>query len=199
VEANKTARFTMMGDSLMFRKGALVWKREIRSIIAHEIEGHYLRKLNGKKSPFSLLSRGWAWYILTDEGIAIYNQNRFLSPRDIKYYGIFERYYFVGYALKHSYRKLIENLSEMYDADYERVFSYMLRLKRWFEDPSKSGVFMKDVIYVNWFFAVSRYLDTGWKLEDLYIGKLSIGDVKIVSQVDIFVPHKKNIIIPFSL
>jgi hypothetical protein len=24
VEANKTARFTMMGDSLMFRKGALV-------------------------------------------------------------------------------------------------------------------------------------------------------------------------------
>ncbi len=198
VEADKAARFTMKGDSLMLRKWALVGKREIRSIVAHEVEWHYLRKLNGKKSSFSLLSRGWAWYLIADEWIAIYNQNRFLSPRDAKYYSIFERYYFVWYALKHSYRKLISNLSEMYDDDYARVFAYMLRLKRWFEDPSKSWVFMKDVVYVNGLFEVTRYLNTGWKLEDLYIWKLSIQDVETVKGADIFVPYKKNIVIPFS-
>jgi len=86
----------------------------------------------------------------------------------------------------------------MYDDDYARVFAYMLRLKRWFEDPSKSWVFMKDVVYVNGLFEVTRYLNTGWKLEDLYIWKLSIQDVETVKGADIFVPYKKNIVIPFS-
>jgi hypothetical protein len=158
LQADTTARFTMKGDTLIFRRGSIVGKREMRSIIAHEIEGHYLRKINGRKSPFSIMSRGAARYIETDEGIAIYNQNRFITPQDKKYYSIYERYYFTGYALKHSYRRLIKHLAEFYDDDYERVFAYMLRLKRGFVDPSREGVFMKDVVYVNGFLSVEAYL-----------------------------------------
>lgn len=141
----------------------------MRSIIAHEIEGHYLRKVNGRKSEFSILARGAARYIETDEGLAIYNQNRFVSDTDRKYYSIFERYYFVQYALKHSYRRLIKHLAEFYDDDYERVFTFMLRLKRGFQDPSKEGVFMKDVVYTNGLFSVTDYIDKGGSLKDLYI------------------------------
>ncbi len=198
LQADTTARFTMKGDALIFRKGATVWKREMRSIIAHEIEGHYLRKINGRKSNFSLLAKWSAGYIETDEGIAIYNQNRFLTPRDKKYYGIFERYYFVQYALKHSYRRLVKHLAEFYDDDYERVFAYMLRLKRGLKDPSKEGVFMKDVVYVNGFLSVDSYL-TGWgSLESLYIGKLHIDDLEIIKEHPFYSAHKKDIVIPFS-
>jgi len=198
VEAEAASRFTMKWDNLIFRKGATVGKREMRSIIAHEIEWHYLRKINGKKSHFSLLARGGAKYIETDEGIAIYNQNRFLTPKDKKYYSIFERYYFVRYALKHSYRRLVKHLAEFYDDDYERVFSFMLRLKRGFQDPSKEWVFMKDVVYVNGFFSVENYLDSGGTLESLYIGKLHINDLEIAQDNPIFTTHKKDIVIPFS-
>ena len=38
IEKDATARFTMKGDSLIIRKGASVGKRELRSIVAHEIE-----------------------------------------------------------------------------------------------------------------------------------------------------------------
>ena len=169
LEADSAARFTMKGDTLMFRRGARVGKREIRSIIAHEIEGHYLRKVNGRKSDFSIVSRGTAKYIETDEGIAIYNQNRFLTSKDRKYYSIFERYYFVQYALKHSYRRLVKHLSEFYNDDYERVFTFMLRLKRGFTDPSKEGVFMKDVVYLNGYVQVKDAIERGISMQDLYI------------------------------
>lgn len=102
----------------------------MRSIIAHEIEGHYLRKINGRKSDFSILASGTAGYLEIDEGIAIHNQARFVHSGDQKYYSIYERYYFLAYALKYSYRKFIEKLTEYYDGDYEKVFRYMLRVKR---------------------------------------------------------------------
>jgi hypothetical protein len=189
----------MKGDTLIFRRGSTVWKREMRSIIAHEIEGHYLRKINGRKSPFSIMSRWASRYIETDEGIAIYNQNRFITPQDKKYYSIYERYYFAGFALKHSYRRLIKHLAEFYNNDYERVFAYMLRLKRWFADPSKEWVFMKDVVYVNGFLSVESYLDAWGSLEDLYIWKLHLDDIKAIKEHNFFTKHKKDIVIPFSI
>jgi len=49
------------------REGSCVGKKEIRSIIAHEVEGHYLRRINGRRSDLRLFSRGSAQYIETDE------------------------------------------------------------------------------------------------------------------------------------
>ena len=74
----------------MVNSDAKVGKKEMRSIIAHEIEGHYLRKLNGRKMPYAMFGRGTAKYIEIDEGIATYNQSRFLTPKDSKYYRMFE-------------------------------------------------------------------------------------------------------------
>jgi len=198
-ETTSTSRFSMKWDILQFKKDTIVWKREMRSIIAHEIEGHYLRKINGRKSEFKILASGTAWYLETDEGIAIYNQNRFITPYDKKFYSIFERYYFVQYALKHSYKKLVAHLAEFYDNDWAKVFNLMLRVKRGLKDPSKSGVFMKDVVYVNWFFWVEDYLENGWNLGDLYIGKINIDDISLLEKNNFFTQHKKDVTIPFSL
>jgi hypothetical protein len=187
----------MKGDTLLFSGNSTVGKREMRSIIAHEVEWHYLRKINGRKTPFSIMSRWCAGYIETDEWIAIYNQNRFVTPQDKKYYSIYERYYFTGYARKHSYRRLIKHLWEFYNDDYERVFAYMLRLKRGFVDPSKEGVFMKDVVYVNWFLSVEAYLDNGGSLADLYIWKIHLDDIETIRDHEFFTKHKKDIVIPF--
>lgn len=197
-QSESAARFTMKGDTLMMRADARVGKREIRSIVAHEIEGHYLRKLNGRKTGLQIMSRWGARYIETDEGIAIYNQNRFLSERDKKYYSIFERYYFVRYGLKHSYKKLVSHLAEFYNHDYERVFTYMLRLKRGLKDPSRTGIFMKDVVYTNGLISVQNYINAGWKLEDLYIWKLHREDIEYIKNASFFTGHKKDILIPFS-
>jgi len=198
IEGNLPARFTMKGDELIVREGVQIGKRELRSIVAHEVEGHYLRKLNGREQVLSIFSRGTANYTETEEGIAIYNQSRFIGPKDRKFYSIYERYFFLEYARKHSYRRLLTKLLEYYNHDYEKVFTYILRLKRGWKNITKSGVFMKDTVYVNGFLKIEDFLNAGGNLEDLYIGKVAIEDLDEI-QSSFLVPKPKDIKIPFSL
>ncbi len=196
---NITARFSMRWESMIFRDNAKVWKKEMRSIIAHEIEWHYLRKYNWKKLKFSIFSKGTAWYLWTEEWIAIYSQNRFLTKKDNKYYGIFETYYFINFALKHSYKKLIKKLLEYYDNDYNKVFLYTLRLKRWFEDITKWWCFMKDIVYVNWYLKIKNYLNSWRDLKELYLWKIWIEDFDEIRDTYILNYNLSNLKIPFFL
>ena len=191
------SRFAMKGNKLMMRKWAVVWQKELRSIIAHEIEWHYLRKLNGKKQFLDIFSRGTTRYIETDEGIAIYNQNRFLSEKYSKYYGIFERYYFMNYALNHSYKKLVKKMEEYYDHDYERIFNYILRLKRWMRSFTDEGIFYKDVVYVNGYMDLQRFLENGWDLKKLYMWKIKTSDLDTVIKSELIDINVEDIKVPF--
>lgn len=197
IEQDTAARFTMKWDNLILRTGASVGKRELRSIVAHEVEGHYLRRVNGKLSKYSIFSRGTAGYIETEEGIAIYNQMRFVTVRDKKTYGIFESYYLLQYALKHSYRRFIKKLTEYYDGDYQKVFYFIVRFKRGFMDPSEEGAFMKDVVYTNGYLLVSQYIESGWDLKDLYRGKVAISDLEDINNSGMMDIPIKDIKTPF--
>ena len=86
IEKEIGSRFSVKWDSLLIKNGSLVWKREIRSVVAHEIETHYLRKINGLKSKYSIFSVGTADYLITEEWLAIYNQSKFVTKNDAKYY-----------------------------------------------------------------------------------------------------------------
>ncbi len=194
-----TARFSVKWDILCMREWAQVGKKEFRSVIAHEIEGHYLRTLNARNLPYEILQKWTAWYLSTEEGVAIYNQNRFLSEKQHKYYSIFERYYFLRYAQKHSFRRLVENMCEYYENDYGRVFDYILRLKRGIHNCAKEGIFMKDVVYLNGYIEVKNYIESGWLLEELYIWKISIHDLPEISKHIFYHTHKTKIITPFFL
>lgn len=196
---DKAARFVMKGDTLIMRKDALVWKKEFRSIIAHEIEWHYLRRLNGKQLKYSIFSSGTASYLEIDEWIAIYNQNRFLSAIDRKYYWIFERYYFLDYALNHSYKKLLHKMEEYYKHDYNKIFTYLLRLKRWTKSFSSDGVFTKDSVYVNWFLKVEEFLKSWWELRELYFWKMSLEDLEEVKDSSFIPMNLTELKVPFFL
>lgn len=193
------ARFSVKWDTLAMRRGAVVGRKEFRSIIAHEIEWHYLRSLNARNLPYKIFHKGTAGYLDTEEWIAIYNQYRFLSEKQQKFYSIYERYYFTHYALKHSFAQLVAKMCEYYDNDYAKVFDYILRLKRWVHNISKNGVFMKDVVYLNGYMQVKQYIENGWLLENLYVWKVSIEDISDISELDFFYKQKTKIITPFFL
>jgi len=175
---NKASRFVMSWDTLYYKSWAIVWKKEMRSIIAHEIEWHYLRRINGRKLDYKIFSSWTAWYIEIDEWIAVYNQNRFLNHSDFKYYWIYEWYYLLNYALTHSYNDLLEKLIEFYKYDLSKVFDRIVRIKRWFQKASDEWVFYKDVVYLNWFLKINKFLDQGWSLKELYLWKMTIEDLE---------------------
>jgi hypothetical protein len=196
-KSNKNTRFVMKWDTLFIREWVRIWKKELRSIIAHEIEGHYLRKLNWKKSDYEIFSRWTGFYLETDEWIAVFNQNRFLSKTDKKFYWIFERYYFVWYALNHSYSELIEELKKAYNNDLDLVFRFLVRLKRGLRNVWDNWVFVKDIVYLNWYLNVKEYLKNNWNLEDLYIWKINLADLYEIKESYFINFDFSNLLIPF--
>lgn len=197
--SDKSARFVMKWENLLYREWSLVWKKEMRSIIAHEIEGHYLRKLNWRKLKYSIFWHGTAWYLEIDEWIAIYNQNRFLNENSKKYYSIFERYYFVNFALKNSYKKLVSKMIEFYNWDLELVFNYLVRIKRWLVDISDDWVFTRDLVYLNWFMKLEKFLASSWVLRDLYVWKINIEDLSVLKDSYFIKLDFSDLKVPFFL
>ena len=175
---DKASRFVMSWDTLHYKNWATVGKKEMRSIIAHEIEWHYLRRINGRKLDYNIFSSWTAKYIEIDEWIAVYNQSRFLNNIDFKYYWIYEWYYLLSYAQNHSYEELLDKLLEFYKYDFWKVFDRIVRIKRWFKKASDEGVFYKDVVYLNWFLKINKFLEQGWSLKELYVWKMTIEDLE---------------------
>jgi hypothetical protein len=73
----------------------------------------------------------------------------------------------------------------------------MLRLKRWLKDPSREGIFMKDVVYTNGYLAVSNYMNSGWDLKKLYRGKIALGDLQEIDESGMMDIPEADIRTPF--
>lgn len=193
------ARFSVKGDNLYVRNNVAIWKRELRAVIAHEIEWHYLRRVNGRKTNFWILQNWTAWYITTEEWLAIYNQMRFLSKNDSKYYSVFERYKFLDYAFKLPYEELLKRHLEYYNNDYTKVFNYIIRLKRWIKDVSSSYIYSKDVVYLNWYQKINNFVKSGWKINELYLGKINIEDIDRFKKADFLNLDFNDVKYPFFI
>lgn len=184
-EKEIVSRFQMSGNRLYIKHDSQVWKKEIRSVIAHEIEWHYLRKFNSLKQKYLIFSRWTANYLDTEEWLAVYNQNRFLTKKDRKYYWIFERYYLLSIWIENDYNMLLEEFKKYYNNDYETIFKYLLRLKRWVKDASKNYIFLKDSVYLNWYLKVKKFLKNWWNINDLYFWKICIDDIDEIKNSDL--------------
>lgn len=181
-EKHIVSRFIMAGDKLTIRIWSLVWKKEIRSIIAHEIEGHYLRKINAKRWKFEMFSSGTGGYLSCEEWLATYNQNKFLSKNDKKYYYNAERYFFIDSMMVNWYQETLWKMKEFYNNDFESIFKYILRMKRWVENISENYCFPKDVVYLNGFLEVKNYIQNGWNVKELYFWKISLLDLEEIKK-----------------
>lgn len=181
-EKHIVSRFMMSGNKLCIKPGAKVGKKEIRSIIAHEIEWHYLRKYNGLKSKYTIFSHGTAWYQTIEEWIATYNQNKFLTKTDLKYFYNLERYYFIDFYVKNNYQELLEEFKKQYSNDYETIFRYLVRMKRWIKNIGDHYCFTKDLVYLNGYMEVKNFIHNGWNINELYFWKINLEDLEQIKK-----------------
>lgn len=196
-EKEISSRFSIKWEKLFIKNGSLVGKKEIRAVIAHEVETHYLRRFNGQKSKYSIFSNGTANYLLLEEWLAIYNQNKFLTKNDSKYYSIFERYYFTHYGMNHSYEHFINEFLKYYNYDYSKVFNFLVRLKRWIKNVGDEFFFTKDLVYGNWYFLVKDFIKDGGNINELYFWKISVEDLQEIKKSDFILLKTDELKIPF--
>jgi alpha-L-glutamate ligase-like protein/uncharacterized protein (TIGR02421 family) len=164
-------------NSLFLRKGASFGKNHFLMLIAHELETHILTAENGKQQDYELFSRGFAHYLETQEGLAIWNQEQVHLKPHPKHYRSAFLVTLIDFAATHSFVECFDFCKENGN-DEARSFQLALRVKRGIEDTSKKGAFTKDLVYFRGYHQVKDFVENGGDLKDLYYGKYNLRDLE---------------------
>ncbi len=140
-----------------------------RGTIAHEIETHIIRKINGENQKYKIFAKGTANYSKWEEGLAtimkyIYSKTKYLTSPAIMYIS-------TDYAKDNSFVQTFHKLNELFDNPY-RNWVRTYRVKRGISDTSQPGAFMKDIIYLSYADKVGNYiLQNPSTLDTIFDGK----------------------------
>ncbi|MDD4351796.1 MAG: DUF1704 domain-containing protein [Candidatus Gracilibacteria bacterium] len=151
--------------------------------IAHEVETHILRTENGKQQPYHIFQRGLAKYLSTEEGLAIYNQEKYEDASQYeKYYWAAGSVLAVKYALKNSFAETFAELKKLGFSE-ERAFVMTFKVKRGLHHTSRMGAFTKNYLYFYGRKMIEDFVASGGNLKDLYVGKVGIADLPVLKEI----------------
>ncbi len=183
------------GRHILLRKGATFSPTHVDALIAHEIETHALTTENGLHQTYMLLRAGMANYLETQEGLAIYWQNKVLPKHHEKRYWPALGVVGVSYALTHGFSATRRHLEDI-GYSKEKALKKTIGLKRGMGDTSRPGAFTKDLVYYRGHLNIQDFVDAGGDLSRLYIGKVALEDLELVEQL----PHIKTpLLLPLGL
>ena len=174
---------TIGRKSLILRDGAEFGRARIEGLIAHEIETHVLTAENGSKQPYELFARGCAGYLVTQEGLAVFNEERVLPEGHEKRFWPALGTLAVRYGLSHSFSELRTYIRRL-GFDDARALRTCLTAKRGLRDTGKSGAFTKGLVYFRGRKLIAEFLDGGGDIKELYKGKIALEDIELIRQVE---------------
>lgn len=183
VREHTIARCTVGGRKVTLRADARFSRKYLPALIAHEVETHVLTAENGEHQPYDLFRRGFANYLDTQEGLAIYNQNRFLTPFHEKRFGPVRNILAIAYAMEHGFVETRRYLEEELGYDKEKALSKSIEVKRGLADTEEPGGFTKGVVYYRGLRAIEQFLAQGGDLARLYIGKIALEDLELIEHI----------------
>ena len=162
---------------ILLRSGAVFQEHRLRALLAHEIGTHVFRAENGRRQPLHILEQGTAGYLKTEEGIAIYQQNRLGLSLGDKYYRPAYLVLVIAMAKKVGFVELFQWVSRTFPSlSPDHCWILCLRAKRGLTETENPGAFSKDLLYFSGYQEVNHFCENGGLLSDLYWGKLSIAD-----------------------
>ncbi len=182
-------------STLFVREHSAFTEDRLRMIIAHEIETHILTAENGKKQNFGMFNRGFGFYLETQEGLAIWNQEHVLNHDMNKNYRAAMLVLIVKFAENNSFSQTAKYCLDLGMSPL-KAFRTCSKVKRGLEDTSQSGVFTKDAIYFRGYLQIQNFIALGGDLKDLYYGKYNLRDLDLIKSV---LNSDKSIILPTFL
>lgn len=160
--------------------------KSLEGSLAHEIGVHILRGQNGSYQTLKIFQIGTAGYIGTEEGLAIVARKMMMEN---PYFASAARLVIATDAARNgSFRDTYEMLRKS-GASKKQAWQTSYRVKRGMTDTSKAGALSKDAQYLKGAYDLYNYILAGGNLRSLYVGKISIDDVKSLQE-------EKSIIAP---
>jgi len=169
-------------NSMFVRKEAKFSKNRIKNLVIHEIETHILTAENGKQQPYQLFQQGFGNYLITQEGLATYNTNKYGKDQEINRKRSLLTLVSIGGAFNRTFSE-VAKMMRQFNVSNERSFDLALKVKRGLEDTSMHGGFTKGYVYWKGNKQVERFLKEGGSLKDLYYGKFNISDLENIKKI----------------
>jgi len=183
VRPRLVADCTVGGNKIYLKEKKLFEPSHVDSLIAHEIETHVLTAENGDHQPYALLRRGCANYLDTQEGLAIYNQNKVLSEFHERRFNSQRNIIALMFGLEHSFAETRAFLQEEIGYGPAKSITQAISIKRGLSDTSEKGGFTKSVVYFRGLRAIEQFREKGGDLKRLYVGKIALEDLEIVESL----------------
>ena len=164
--------------SIKIREPININKDEVYSILKHEIETHILRQENYEQQVWFKKKKKYKFknHTETEEGLAIIHE--MLDNEKPLAYKSAINYLAVNIALHRSFTRVFKFFNQHWK-DQERAWTWTLKKKREVRDTSKRIAFSKDLVYIEGFVKVIKYLKKhDFDPTDLYYGKLDIADLE---------------------
>lgn len=171
-------------NALFIRRNARFSRSKISRLIAHEIETHIFTAENGKFQPYEIFNRGFAGYLETQEGLAIFNEEkRRKKPSTLEFWAAIS----VIAVHKAQYKSFSEVYFSLLKLGLSEEMSFRIasRVKRGLCDTSKKGAFTKDIIYFKGIEKIHKFTEMEKNIRMLYIGKVALEDLSFIKQI----PH----------
>ena len=146
-------------------------REDITRLIAHEIDVHVARGAAGERQQLHLFSNGLPGSLETEEGLAIVAEelSGAANPGDRWRRALVVRS--VERARHVGFRELHDWVAEQGGEPLARAIA--TRLKRGLADPSRPGLFAKDIVYYRGARCIRGLMESGADLSLLFVGKVS--------------------------
>lgn len=172
------------------RKGKNFSHHAIKRLLVHEIGTHVFRYTNGAAQKIHLLRLGLSGYMMTEEGMATYHEDKY-NLRDLvtaRRYAL--RVIAAHLSLTNSYFDVFTLIAKY--TDINDAFDIVSRSKRGFSDTSEYGSHVKDKVYFEGFQKVSLHLQTN-PSDYMFLmgGKISLSMLPLLKEAHVagmFIP-----------
>jgi alpha-L-glutamate ligase-like protein/uncharacterized protein (TIGR02421 family) len=188
LKENMASRCTIgKNNSILIKKDIVVSEAEIEKLLIHELETHVLTAVNGQNQPYLILNRGLAGYLETQEGLAIYNQERAFPIKSNL--NLMLGTILADMTLKASFRELYNFVLKHTDS-HEAAWNMAYKAKRGMRDTEKPGGFTKNHLYLQGYHKVKTFLEKTNNMHDLYMGKINLDQLSILKKIPDLKPPK---------
>lgn len=188
INSNNIARMSIVlskQPKIKISKNAIFREKEVEAILAHEIDTHLTRYINGTKTGRNIFRTGTWFYLKDEEGLAIYNAMNKL-PKDYINLWIYKKYFLLKESQKYSFEKIVDLTKFLYpEKNLERIFKTIIRLKKWIQQTeivNEWATYMKNKIYLDWYFKIKERIEKWWDTSKLYKWKYRTDDLEFITK-----------------
>jgi alpha-L-glutamate ligase-like protein len=175
---------------LFVSKNISITENHLKALIAHEVETHIYRMENARLQKYKVFQRGTAKYLETEEGLAVYNQNRIGVHLGEKEIWAALRVVGAYMGKKMSFIELFLYLQDTFQLPDESAWKTCIKVKRGLLNTGTLTSFTKDTIYFTGLKKIQEFMKSA-SPEDiafLYSGKISLDSLEVLRNVEIIKP-----------